>query len=370
MLIRLARPFLRDRFLHLLLLIGIALSLAVPFRPALWPAAIDWHTIITLTGLMMLTKGVELSGYFDVLGRRMVARFANERQLALFMVSAAALLSTFLTNDVALFIIVPLTITLKKLCSIPASRLIIFEALAVNAGSLLTPIGNPQNILLWGRSGLSFAAFSWQMAPLALAMMLSLLVLAWFCFKAKSLHYHNDAGDGGWQPKLVYSSLGFYIVFIVALEMQLELWGLGLVAVGFLVLARRVLLSIDWSLLAVFVVMFIDVHLVTQLPALQHSLHDVAQLSSPGLYTLGIVLSQFISNVPATILLLNYVPASLLLAFAVNIGGFGLLPGSLANLIALRMANDRRIWWRFHLYSLPMLLWAALVGYGLLRILV
>ncbi|VDY43834.1 membrane protein [Salmonella enterica subsp. enterica serovar Daytona] len=55
-------------------------------------------------------------------------------------------------------------------------------------------------------------------------------------------------------------------------------------------------------------------------------------------------------------------PASTLLAWAVNIGGFGLLPGSLANLIALRMANDRRIWWRFHFYSLPMLAWAALVG--------
>lgn len=60
----------------------------------------------------------------------------------MFMVLAAALLSTFLTNDVALFIVVPLTITLKRLCEIPVNRLIIFEALAVNAGSLLTPIGN------------------------------------------------------------------------------------------------------------------------------------------------------------------------------------------------------------------------------------
>ncbi|HED2197593.1 TPA: anion transporter, partial [Citrobacter freundii] len=77
-------------------------------------------------------------------------------------------------------------------------------------------------------------------------------------------------------------------------------------------------------------------------------------------------LSQFISNVPSTILLLNYVPPTLLLAWAVNVGGFGLLPGSLANLIALRMANDRRIWWGFHWYSVPMLIWAALVGYGLL----
>lgn len=91
----------------------MALSLFVPFAPRAWPDAIDWHTIITLSGLMLLTKGVELSGYFDVLGRKMTRRFHTERQLAMFLVLAAAALSTFLTNDVALFIVVPLTITLK-----------------------------------------------------------------------------------------------------------------------------------------------------------------------------------------------------------------------------------------------------------------
>jgi Na+/H+ antiporter NhaD/arsenite permease-like protein len=129
---------------------------------------------------MLLTKGIELSGYFDVLGAKWRAAL-TERQLAMFMVLAAALLSTFLTNDVALFIVVPLTLTLKKWCAIPVNRLIIFEALAVNAGSLLTPIGNPQNILLWGRSGLSFRVYR-QMLPLAAAMMLTLLALCWFCF--------------------------------------------------------------------------------------------------------------------------------------------------------------------------------------------
>jgi len=129
-----------------------------------------------------------------------------------------------------------------------------------------------------------------------------------------------------------------------------------------------VIVNVDWTLLLVFMAMFIDVHLLTQLPVLQHALNGVGQLSAGGLWLTTIGLSQFISNVPATILLLNYVPPSALLAWAVNVGGFGLLPGSLANLIALRMAGDRRIWWRFHLYSLPMLLWAALVGYGLLQL--
>ncbi|MFW0765347.1 SLC13 family permease [Trabulsiella odontotermitis] len=361
------RALARDRFLHLLVVIGILLSFLVPFAPQKWPAAIDWHTIITLSGLMLLTKGVEQSGYFDVLGRKMARRFVTERQIALFMVLAAALLSTFLTNDVALFIIVPLTLTLKKWCAIPVNRLIIFEALAVNAGSLLTPIGNPQNILLWGRSGLSFVAFIGQMFPLALAMMLTLLVLCWFCFPAKTLVFQSSDRSPQWSPVLVWSCLAFYLIFLVALELKLELWGLALIAVGFLLLARRVVLSVDWSLLLVFVAMFIDVHLLTQLPSLHHLLTGVGKFSDGGLWLTAIGLSQFISNVPSTILLLNYIPPTALLAWAVNVGGFGLLPGSLANLIALRMANDRRIWWRFHLYSLPVLAWATLVGYLLLR---
>lgn len=359
------RALARDRFFHLLLVIGVGLSFFVPFAPKTWPEAIDWHTIITLSGLMMLTKGVELSGYFDVLGRKTVRRFATERKLALFMVLAAALLSTFLTNDVALFIVVPLTLTLRKLCEIPVNRLIIFEALAVNAGSLLTPIGNPQNILLWGLSGLSFAAFTWQMAPLALAMMASLLVVCWFAFPNKALNYHSGSVTPQWKPRLVWGCLALYIVFLTTLELKFALWGALLVAAGFLVLARRVLISVDWTLLLVFIAMFIDVHLLIQLPALQGALHSVTDLSPLGLWMTAIGLSQFISNVPSTILLINYVPPTVLLAWAVNVGGFGLLPGSLANLIALRMANDRRIWWRFHVWSLPMLIWAALIGFML-----
>lgn len=57
------RALRRDRFFQLLIIVGMALSLFVPFAPRAWPDAIDWHTIITLSGLMLLTKGVELSGW-------------------------------------------------------------------------------------------------------------------------------------------------------------------------------------------------------------------------------------------------------------------------------------------------------------------
>lgn len=114
-----------------------------------------------------------------------------------------------------------------------------------------------------------------------------------------------------------------------------------------------------------FIVMFIDVHPLVNLPVLDTMMKSVTHVSDPALLEIAVRLSQIISNVPATILLLNYLPPCTLLVWAVNIGGFGLLTGSLANIIALRMAGDRRIWWQFHLYSLPILVWAVLVGYGL-----
>jgi len=78
----------------------------------------------------------------------------------------------------------------------------------------------------------------------------------------------------------------------VALDLKQELWGVLLVAGGFLLLARRGLISVDWTLLLVFMAMFIDVHLLVQLPALQGSLNGVEHLSQPALWLTAIGLAQ------------------------------------------------------------------------------
>lgn len=359
----LLRSFLHDRFMHLLVVLGLMLASFVPFNVVELPQAVNWPTMTALCGLLILTKGIEASGYFDVLGGQLVQRFRHQRQLALFFVCAAALLSTFLTNDVALFILVPLTLSLRQYSSLPLSKLIIFEALAVNAGSLLTPIGNPQNILLWRQSGRGFIEFIGQMLPLAALLFTGLLLLTVFCFPAHRIDRLADRPEQKWQRPLLFASMVLYILFIAALELGFAAWGLAVVFLTFLLIARRVLIAIDWSLLVVFVAMFIDVYLLTRLPLLQSCLHTAAQLPDLQQFLLAVGLSQIISNVPTTILLLTTLPASTLLVWAVNIGGFGLFPGSLANVIALRMAKDRQIWWQFHLYSMPMLLWALLGGW-------
>ncbi len=83
-------------------------------------------------------------------------------------------------------------------------------------------------------------------------------MLVLFPWKGAAIPY-GGVQTPEWKPRLVWSCLGLYIVFLTALEFKQELWGLVIVAAGFALLARRVVLSVDWTLLLVFMAMFIDV---------------------------------------------------------------------------------------------------------------
>ncbi len=113
--------------------------------------------------------------------------------------------------------------------------------------------------------------------------------------------------------------------------------------------------------------MFIDLRLLSQLQTVQSWITSIDLGQMPHLYLAGVVASQLISNVPAAILLAEYSGDWRVIAYAVNVGGFGLMIGSLANIIALRMAPDRRAWISFHAYSLPCLLVATALAWLLLR---
>lgn len=354
----------QDFFFWALLAICGALTLVAPRRIPEYPSLVDWHTIAALAGLLILTKAVEASGMLQLLGRRLVDAVSSQRVLALSLVAASAVLSTVLTNDVALFVIVPLTVSLREVAKLPVSRLVIFETLAVNAGSALTPIGNPQNLFLWHQSGLSFGAFVWQMAPMVVVLMALLLALTWLAFSSHEIHLHAEADDVELHKRLLLPALVLYVPFLVLTDLGHPLAAAAGLIVLYLVGARYVLARVDWGLLLVFVLMFIDLRLVAQLGVVRQAL-DALALSNPmHLYWAGIGVSQFISNVPAAILLAEYSHDWPIIAFAVSVGGFGTLIGSLANLIALRMLGDRRAWWVFHAYSMPFLAVAAGVVYA------
>ncbi|QTO18772.1 SLC13 family permease [Burkholderia seminalis] len=327
---------------------------------------VDWQTVATLAGLLMLTKALELSGCLMWLAHRIVHHVHSERGLAMLLVGFAAVLSMWLTNDVALFVVVPLMVSLRALTPLPFRRLVIVVALAVNAGSVATPLGNPQNLFLWQLSGVSFGRFVVTLGPLALALMALLLVLTAFMFRAKPLDLSGDAIALPVQRMHALIAAVLFAAFVLLADAHHPLPGLIGVAIVLLAVKRNAVLQIDWLLLLIFVLMFVVLRSAAALPVVHDTIAN-ARLDSPlRVYAAGAVLSQVISNVPAAILLSEFTHDWRALAFGVSVGGFGFAIGSLANLIAVRLAKEPRMWLPFHLVSIPFALVSAALGAWLL----
>jgi Na+/H+ antiporter NhaD/arsenite permease-like protein len=120
---------------------------------------------------------------------------------------------------------------------------------------------------------------------------------------------------------------------------------------------------VDWGLLLTFAAIFVALGHLSVWPPLVRLLGHVDLDRPLSLYLAGIVGSQVISNVPATVLLLGHTHAPMALAVAVNVGGAGCIIGSLANLIAVRLARGRVTLWQFHRVAVPFLLISAVLVY-------
>jgi len=354
----------RDRLLQALLLLTLALAIADPRASREYLRWLDLPTLAGLCGLLILAQGVVASGHVQRFALHLVARLYNVRALAFVLVLLAAALATVLTNDVALFLVVPLTLAIDRIARVPRQRLVIFEALAVNAGSTFSPIGNPQNLLLWQHSGLGFWGYVAALAPTGAVLLIVLLVACFFAFPATSLQLDEPRIDSVMplDTPLLAGSMLLLAAMVAAMQ-----WGfavpaaLAVIAISYLFF-RRVLAGVDWLLLVTFAAMFVGLGHLAALPAVQAHVGTLAWHDPRVTFAGGIVLSQIISNVPAAVLLQHYAPDLTLLAVAVNVGGSGLMIGSLANLIALRLDGSRGIGWRFHAWSIPYLVVTAVLG--------
>ncbi|HET9819891.1 MAG TPA: SLC13 family permease [Rhodanobacteraceae bacterium] len=353
---------LRDRLLLALLLLTLVLAIIDPRPPRDWLHWLDLPTVAGLASLLILAEGVRTSGHLQRFALGLIARLHDIRTLAFLLVGLSAALASVLTNDVALFLVVPLTLAIDRIARIPRQRLVIFEALAVNAGSTFSPIGNPQNLLLWQHSELGFFGYVAALAPTGSVLLGVLLVMCWFAFPPTPLKLSDDIVP---PPRLDTPLLAGCVVLLAPVVAALQ-WGyavpaaLAVIALGAL-LFRRVLAGVDWLLLATFAAMFVGLGHLAALPSVQAHAGALGWDDPRVAYTGGIVLSQLISNVPAAVLLQHFTPQLDVLAAAVNVGGSGLMIGSLANLIALRLDGNRGIGWRFHAWSMPYLVVTGLL---------
>lgn len=347
------RRLREERFLLLLICLFFPIWGWTAAAPREMVSLVDWHTIAALAGLILLSRALEGSGALALGAAFALSRLRTERSLTVGLVMISAALAAVVTNDVALFIVIPLTLAMGQFTRLPLCRLFIFQALAVNAGSALSPIGNPQNLYLWQVSEVGFLEFVWHMLPLALPFSFVLGVAILIGFRRRDVTVDSTPlPDSSFHRRLFWPALFGYPVFLLALEFGRPLMGLALVAAALAVVHPRLLLRLDLCLLLIFILMFINLGLLAQLPALAALAAEPAATPT-GTYLVGALLSQVISNVPATIFLAPLTNDWRALAWGCNVGGFGLAIGSLANLIALRLARQPGMLREFHLWSIP-----------------
>ena len=345
--------------LMVLVVLAAVLTVLRPLPPRDWLALVDWPTVGALAGLLAITQGLERTGVLQHLAAAWLARVRDQRQLALGLCALSAALAAALTNDVSLFLLVPLARALAAQAQLPLARWVVLLALAVNAGSALTPIGNPQNLFLWQQSGLSFVAFMAMMAPAVALMLVLLALLVCALVPSRALPERQAASHPPLPWSRVALSAGLFVVFVVMLDLGLRWQGLALVALIYLVADRAVLRHLDLGLLLTIALMFVVLRQAAALPVLAAWLQQAPIATGWPAYVSAVLGSQLISNVPATILLAERVHDLRALAWGVNVGGFGLVIGSLANLIALRLARLPDGMRAFHRISLPFLLLTA-----------
>ena len=281
-------------------------------------SANEIEVLFILFMLFVVVNGLQKSGLI----LRAAQSIEKGKAIPLKLVLATFFLSMLVTNDIALIVLVPITLSLN------INRkdvLVILEALAANAGSVLTPIGNPQNLYIYWFYNLSPEAFLKTIAPFSL-LFLGLLIVSSIFVRIRN-DFHED------QAKKIRKKAYFHgVLLIVVLLTVFHIFPVsaGIVVILFALTFDRKALRMDYTLLFSFFFFF---GIADNLKSILRS-----QVSHSGhIFLFSALASQVMSNVLATLLFANFTSNWQALLWGSNAGGFGSFFGSLANLIAYKL---------------------------------
>lgn len=303
---------------------------------------IDYRTISILFSLMVTMAGLQRLLVFRQMGEVMVNRMSSVRGVALVLILLCFFTSMLITNDVALLTFVPFTIITLSL----AKRqdlfiiVIVLETVAANLGSMLTPLGNPQNLYLYSLSGMSLSSFILLMLPYTLVS-LGLILITTLLFVKKDAVEGTETGEYK-RSKIDRFKIAMYIllflisILVVARVLDYRI-GLLIVVVSALIFDIKVFAKPDYSLILTFVFLFIFIGNIKRIPALSSALQNLVTQNE---VVVSVVLSQGISNVPAAILCSGFTDRIDSLIIGTNLGGLGTLIASMASLISFKQYSS------------------------------
>lgn len=297
---------------------------------------IDWRTLAILFSLMSVMAGWSSAGVFERLACKMLSVVHGVRGLLVILVMLCFFSSMLITNDAALITFVPFTfIVLKKADKLNlAIGTVTMQTVGANLGSMLTPIGNPQNLYLYEQSGMNTGEFIMLMLPYSVAAFVILLV--WCVVRRKekleSEILLDEANAFSMSKAVIYLILFLVCILCVAHIIPYGIC-MAAVVVSVLIFDRQVLKKVDYSLLLTFIGFFIFIGNMGRVEVFYNFLESTIKGREA---ISAIAASQIISNVPAALLLSGFGANVSKLIVGVNLGGLGTLIASMASLISYK----------------------------------
>ena len=308
---------------------------------------IDFKTLEILFSLMAITAGLQRMGVFEEISRGLFNRVKNIRRLTIMLILLCFFFSMVITNDVALITFVPFTVVLFDMLGREQTEkllipIVVLQTIAANLGSMLTPVGNPQNLYLYGKSGMGFFEFIQLMLPYT-ALSLAMLLLGGFLVGSVGNREISVSLSAKNQDKNVGRLIMYAVLFCICILAVLRVIGfefafaVTLCAVA--IIDTRVLKRVDYSLLLTFIGFFIFIGNMGRITAFSDLIRGFV---SDNEVLAAVIASQVISNVPAALLLSDFTSDIPALIVGTNIGGLGTLIASMASLISYKFIAQKK----------------------------
>ncbi|HOW26883.1 MAG TPA: anion transporter [Elusimicrobiota bacterium] len=347
---------------------------------------VDYDTLVFILGMMIVIGYLEITGFFEQV-ENVILRYARTtRQLLALLIASSGVLSALFMNDTICLMLTPVVLRIVKRARLSPNAYLIALATSSNIGSVMTPMGNPQNMIVAIHSGipfLDFVGYLWPVASVGLVM--NYWVIRWVYPAefgvSRTIEVVSERSPV--RTRLLYVCLAAValLLLLFALNLPPPIVALSVASLLILAGARRpqeAFKHIDWELLLMFAGLFVVMGGLRRSGALESlfglvndSLVRSTAYQVGWISGLSTVLSNIVSNVPCVVFFVNLIPQAgdhhslwLALAMASTLAGNLTLIGSVANLIVFETAKkDARVgFWEYFKAGAPLTVFLIVAG--------
>ncbi|MEM3252543.1 MAG: SLC13 family permease [Thermoplasmata archaeon] len=354
--------------------------------------SIDLNIIFLLLGMMIIVSSIGSTGFFTYISVQIVRHSKTGLQFLIYIMVITAGLSALFLNDAVVLFLTPIIIESTRMIKVNPVPYLLSEIFAANIGSVATLIGNPQNVYIAIHSSLSFGGWLMVLGPVAIISLIVAIIIIYAIYKKdinvpiKSMEEKKELEN----KSFLLFAMAVIIATLIAFLISRQIAIIALVSGSILLFvsplfknssSKMILKNVDWSIIVFFIGLFILLEGVEVSGVLGMIINyfnsiNLSMTNMGSLVTITAILSNLVSNVPAVLLIAQFIPYSsshlwLALAMSSTLAGNLTIIGAAANIIVLEIASSMGVdvnWKEFSKAGIPVSIATLLIGVVVLTV--